>query len=574
MKKYMPFTYKTMIPYLLLVLLTDAIIGYIAYSMLVGSRTEMAETNIRTGMQQARSNISYQMDEIQRMSDTLFGSISFQRALQKRGKPLDIYLVMIDEIVPQIQSPLKLFGNNIRLMLYTFNDDLNIVSGDNLSEQIKRSDYYILPYQEIVDKEWYKQFKDSQRDNIWLQIDTDKKLGNISHIRRLVSYSDYKTIIGYVRITASLSDLLGNFDTFPVDEGITLRLLDSQSNALLYERGQKRTADEVASGAYLTLREDIPGTGFVIETLIPPGYLHKDAGRMQQRIILVCSVSFVVMAAIGLLVARLSGRKMSRIVRLVRAFQDGNFQKRINFSGNDEFVQIADAFNVMGKNIQELISRVYVQDIRRKQAELEALQSQINPHFLYNTLSTISSLANLGEAEKVTEMVQGLSRFYRLTLNQGHAYVEVAQELRQVETYLEIQKVKYADAFNVHVRVDEDILHAPILKVILQPFVENVFKHAWFDESISIVLVAARVGTDLELKVIDNGIGMRPETVRAIMEGKVDSAGYGVRNVDERIKLRYGPSYGVTIASIYGAGTTVRILLPLEQPALPEAAEG
>ncbi|WP_310550632.1 sensor histidine kinase [Paenibacillus glufosinatiresistens] len=573
MKRYMPFTYKTMIPYLLLVLLTDAVIGYIAYSMLVSSRTEMAETNIRTGMQQARSNIRYQMDEIQRMSDTLFGSISFQRALQKRGTPLDIYLIMTDEIVPQIQSPLKLFGNNIRLMLYTFNDNLNIVSGDNLNEPIKRSDYYILPYQEIENKAWYREVRESERDNIWLQVDTDRELGNISHIRRLVSYSDYKTVIGYVRITAALSDLLGNFDTFPVDQGITLRLLDAGTGDLLFERGRTRSAEEIEAGSYLTLREEITGNGLVIETLIPSSYLHKDAGRMQQRIIIVCSASFIVMAAIGLLVARLSGRKMSRIVRLVHSFQEGNFQKRIRFSGNDEFVQIAEAFNVMGQNIQELISRVYVQDIRRKQAELEALQSQINPHFLYNTLSTISSLANLGEAEKVTDMVQGLSRFYRLTLNQGHAHVEVEQELRQVETYLEIQKVKYADAFQVHVRVDEEILHVPIIKVILQPFVENVFKHAWFGESISIVLVGARIGSDLELKVIDNGIGMRRETVRAIMEGKADSAGYGVRNVDERIKLRYGPSYGVTIASVYGAGTTVRILLPLEQPEMPETPE-
>lgn len=576
MKRYMPFTYKMMIPYLVLVLLTDVVIGYISYTMLIRSRTEMAETNIRTGMRQASGNISYQMDELQRMSDTLFGSLSFQRALQTRGEPLDIYLVMIDEIVPQITDPLKLFGNNIRLMLYTFNEDLNIVSGDNLEQPIGRSDYYILPHQEIIGAEWYQSYKDSERDNIWLQIDTDQRLGNISHIRRLVSYSDYKTVIGYIRITASLGDLMGNFDTFPVNEGITLRLVDDHSGQLLYQRGEDGTGgglpdpgnppEQADPSRYLVLREAIQGTGFTIETLVPAAYLTKDAGTLQQLIFTVCAISFLVMASIGLLVARLSGRKMSRIVALVRAFQEGNFQKRIRFSGNDEFVHIAHAFNDMAKNIQDLIDSVYVQDIRRKQAELTALQSQINPHFLYNTLSTISSLANLGETRKVTEMVQGLSRFYRLSLNEGRAQIALGRELEQINTYLDIQNVKYQGRFKVYFKVDEELLEKQTIKLILQPFVENVFKHAWFGETIGIVIACGRSGNDIELKVIDNGIGMRPETVKRLAGGGGDSGGYGIHNVDERIKLAYGPDYGVTIASIYGAGTTVRLLLPDETP--------
>ena len=125
------------------------------------------------------------------------------------------------------------------------------------------------------------------------------------------------------------------------------------------------------------------------------------------------------MAFIGFIVARLSGKKIKRIVTLVQLFQEGNFHKRIGFSGNDEFVHIADSFNQMATSIQDLIKNVYVQGIQKKQAELDVLQAQINPHFLYNTLSTIGSLANLGEVQKVTQMVQGLSKFYRLTLNEG-----------------------------------------------------------------------------------------------------------------------------------------------------------
>ncbi|WP_435922477.1 sensor histidine kinase [Paenibacillus sp. DYY-L-2] len=568
MKKYIPFTYKMLVPYLLLVLITDVIIGYISYSMLVQSRTEMAETNIRTGMEQARDNIRYQMDEIQRMSDTLFSSLSFQRALQTKGDPYDIYLVMLDELVPQITAPLKLFGNDIRLMLFTLNSDLNLVSGDNLDEPIQGSDYYILPLDEIRDSEWYRQYKDSRQDNIWLQIDTDQRLDNISHIRRLVSYSDYKTVIGYVRITVSLDALFGNFAAFPVEEGITLRLIDNSSEGeTLYQRGNAEPG--AGEESYLSLSEAIPGTDFVIETLVPYSYLTKETSKLQKSIFAVCALSFVGMSAIGSVVARISGRRMSRIVRQVRSFQDGNFQKRISFSGNDEFVHIADAFNVMAGNIQELINSVYVQGLQRKQAELEALQAQINPHFLYNTLSTISSLANLGETKKVTEMVQGLSRFYRLTLNQGKVFTTLADEVRQVETYLDIQRVKYANGFKVYVDIENEISQVPVMKLILQPFVENVFKHAWFGESIAIRITGRRTSEGIELKVIDNGIGIRAETVRKLLSSPSQTGGYGVKNVDERIKLRYGDKYGISIGSIYGAGTTVRIVIPEE--GLPEA---
>ncbi|CAM4292452.1 sensor histidine kinase [Paenibacillus typhae] len=557
---YMPFTYKMMIPYLLLVLLTDVFIGYISYSMLTDSRTEMAETNIRTGMEQARNNIRYQMDEIQRMSDNLFSSQPFQRAIELKGTPFENYLTLIDDILPQLTAPLQLFGNKIRFMLYTPDNIHNVIPGDNLNEPIEDSDYYILPLEEITGEEWFQSLQNSKRDNIWLQIDTDQKLNNISHVRRLISFSDNTTMLGFIRITVPLEDLFGGFETFPVEEGITLRLVDKAAGTAIFQRG---TADyDAGHEKFLSLHEQIPGSDLVIETLVPQKYLTQDAGRLRMVILAACTLSFVVMTLIGFVVARISGRKMSRIVGLVRSFQEGNFQKRIRFSGNDEFVQIADSFNDMAANIQELINRVYVQEVSKKQAELEALQAQINPHFLYNTLSTIGSLANLGEIGKVTQMVEGLSHFYRLTLNQGNVYIELEKEMEQVQTYLEIQRVKYADTFTLYVDVDEDIMHLQVIKLVLQPFVENVFKHAWFGKSISIRLTGRRVGDNIELKVIDNGVGMRREEINSMLYGQSQSGGYGVKNVNERIKLRYGDEYGVTIASIYGAGTTVRLLLP------------
>jgi sensor histidine kinase YesM len=561
-KRYIPFTYKMMIPYLALVLLTDILIGYISYAMLIQSRTEIAESSVKTSMEQASNSIRYQMDEMQRMTETLFGSISFQRALQKEGTPLEMYLTMLDEIDPQLTAPLQFFGNNIRITLFTVNDKQQIVEDYGMVGKVIGKNYFVRPLQEIANQEWFNRINHSREKNIWMQAGEDANFSNLSHFRRLVSYSDYRTTIGYLQVTASLEEMLGVLNSFPVQEGITLRLINREAGNIMYQYGP--VEGEAGNNDFLMLQEDIADTGFYIQTLVPGAYLTKDAGVLRLNIILICTASFVVMALIGLIVARISGRKMSKIVVMLRSIQEGNFQKRIRINGNDEFVQIAGAFNEMARGMQSLIDSVYEQGKQKKQAELEALQAQINPHFLYNTLSTISSLANLGEIGKVTHMVQGLSRFYRLTLNEGNVNIPLQQELEQVSTYLDIQRVRYADAFKVYMEIEPEIQHVQIIKLIVQPFVENIFKHAWFGETIAIRITARKVDDRIELKIIDNGIGMKPEKVQELMSAPASSGGYGVKNVYERIRLRYGDRYGGEIASIYGAGTTVRLWLPAE----------
>lgn len=571
-KRYIPFTYKMMIPYLILVLLTDVLIGYISYTMLVESRTEMAETNIRSALEQTRSTIKYQMDEIERMSDTLFSSLSFQDALQKQGEPLEIMLKMRDEIIPQMKAPLLLFGNDLRLAVYPVNEQMLEVPGDDMDKPILRRDYYVLSSRKIEGQAWFRKLMADHKDDLWLQVESDQELGNLSHFRKLFTSSGQGANIGYVRITVRLADLLGNFATFATDEGIRLHFIDRVTGQILYRLG---TGDEGKRGetSNLVIRESIPGAGYAIETLVPRSYLNKDASRLQQAIFTVCLISFIGMAFIGFMVARFSGKKMRRILRLIRSFQDGHFEKRVTFPGNDEFVHILHSFNSMAASIQDLIKNVYVQGIQKKQAELDALQAQINPHFLYNTLSTIGSLANLGETEKVTEMVKGLAKFYRLTLNDGNVYLTLGKEIEQVETYLEIQRVKYAKKFVVYVDVEEEVREMPVIKLILQPFVENIFKHAWFEGIISIRITGRRVGEQVELGIIDNGVGMSRETLGQLRSGHTRTNGYGLKNVEERIKLRYGSEYGIHIASIYGAGTAVRIVLPVEQGELGEREE-
>ncbi|MCM3626827.1 histidine kinase [Paenibacillus glycanilyticus] len=566
-RKYLPFTYKMMIPYLVLVLITDIVIGYVSYGMLVKSRTEVAETGIRAALEQTRNNADYRMTEIQRISDQLFGNLAFQQALQRHGDRLDMYYTMIDDIYPQLDAPLDLYGSPIRLTLYAVNPDIGEAGKQSANETpITKSEFFVQSFASLKNRIWFQELQADRKDNnVWIQSDTDHKLDNVSHLRKLVSFSDYQTVIGYIRITVNFDGLLSNLTKYPEEQGLGLRVIDRSNNEVLYSRTP--FAASKSDAAYLNLREDLDETPFAIEIQVPHEYLNKDAKRLQLTLGLICAISFIVMGAIGFAVAALSGRRMKRIVSHVRSFQDGNLERRLMMSGNDEFVLIAHSFNNMASSIQNLIQDVYKQGIQRKQAELEALQAQINPHFLYNTLSTISSLNNLGKTREVTEMAKKLSRFYRLTLNNGQVLIPLHKELEQVQAYLDIQKVKYADSFKVYVDMEPEVSEVRIIKLLYQPFVENIFKHAWFGDTIAIRLTAKRVGNDLELKIIDTGIGMQQETINKVLRSTMQSNTYGFKNVEDRIKLRYGPEYGVQMASVYGGGTTVRLLLPIQTEA-------
>lgn len=567
---YIPFSYKMMLPYLLLVMLTDAIVGYFSYRTAVQSRTELVEANVGWTLQQIRDNVRYQMADLQAVSDSLFSSTPFQQYLQVTGDRSVVYETTVKKLVPLLETPLKMSAQNLRLIVYVTNPNIDEIYGD-LHGEIKDRSYYILSFSRLVNSDWYNEFTMSSKDNVWHRVDTDEEQGNISLLRKLISFNDYQTEIGYLRIAVPLRELFLSFATTKFSEGTIIRAMDKTGAKVLYQNETK--GDPRDPSQYLLVREEIAGTDIYLESMVPMTVLQQDAGRIRNISLLVCGVSFVVMAAIGFVVARYSGRKMMRIVTFVRTLHNSNFTRRIAFTGNDEFAQISAAFNQMAHNIDELIREVYVQRIEKKEAELEALQAQINPHFLYNTLSSINSLANIGETEKLCAMVTGLAKFYRLTLNDGNIVITLANEINQVKAYLDIQAIKYANRFTVGYTIEPGIERSSTIKLILQPFVENVLEHAWFEERIHIRLVAYREGETVVLKVIDDGIGMMPDKLRRINERAESTEGYGIRNVHDRIRLQYGDGYGVDMFSRPGIGTTVRITLPYDGPAINDGGE-
>ncbi len=238
----------------------------------------------------------------------------------------------------------------------------------------------------------------------------------------------------------------------------------------------------------------------------------------------------------------------------------------------DEIAELGLSFNIMIGKIRELLAAKMKEQESLKKAELRALQAQINPHFLYNTLDTIIWMAETQQTEQVVQLVSALSSFFRISLSKGRDWITIGEEIERTRSYLTIQKMRYRDILDFRIEVDDAVANNTILKLILQPLVENALYHGIKNKrSGGEIIVRARQHGDgqIVLEVEDNGIGFTPERlehVRAQIDDDSDEirleSGFGIDNVNKRVKLLYGRQYGLSIESAHQVGTRVTLVIP------------
>lgn len=272
----------------------------------------------------------------------------------------------------------------------------------------------------------------------------------------------------------------------------------------------------------------------------------------------------------GLLITLLSGRLLSPLMELVRAMRtmrEGNFDIRIRSRTHDELGFLGESFNSMASSVQDMIQKVYVSQISEREAELKALQAQLNPHFLYNTLNGLYWKLYLQNDLDSANLVFSLSKLLKYSLERIKKRTTLREELEQVENYLRIQAAFLENSFDARIHADEDVYDCEIQRLLLQPLVENAFVHAFKDRTSSKVLEirAYRIDDFLKIEIEDNGCGMSKEQVEGIcapdFTGERDSL--GVQSVLRRINLVYGPPYRLEMTSSADQGTTVHLYLPL-----------
>ena len=348
------------------------------------------------------------------------------------------------------------------------------------------------------------------------------------------------------------------------------RIDENMAEGNLYEENMEIRENDVQIVTTLVRDEISQYTYYEIQGIQKSKDDYQKFYTWMLRFCLIALVGVVVAVGIMSYLIPLSiTRPFKELSQVTDEIAKGNLSVRANVNTGVEATALSNSMNTMIDKINELLEQVTTEQIRLRKAEFELLQAQINPHFLYNTLDAIIWLAEAGEQKRVVGMVRNLSDFFRTSLNQGKDINSIKEEMLHVKSYLEIQHVRYQDILSYDIEVPEALYIYSIPKITIQPLVENALYHGIKNKrGMGHISIRGEAGEkDFTITVTDDGIGIDETRLRQVQSGiqnKVLTGKdfYGLYNVCERIRLNFGEEYGIFIESVYGEGTSVRVILP------------
>lgn len=430
---------------------------------------------------------------------------------------------------------------------------------------------YLAPIEELKKADWYESIADS-RNNNWIA-GTDEK--TIVLVRKMQSLEEngingyFYEKINYDNVFEDLSENISdNYGICVSDrQGQNIYSYDTftdknkEYNLSLPEITKKYTDK---NKDYFIIKKTIPETGWNV-WLYKPEKLMGTSIRQINIITfggtLVCLVAtFMCIRFTAIFVTTRIGKLQKAVARVEKE----DFSYALNTTSQDEIGELITSFSKMERKLNYLINEVYKSRIKEKEYEMKALQAQINPHFLYNTLSLINWKAIEAGKRDISKITLALSAFYRTSLNKGNNITHISGEIENMRSYLSIQLMLHDDGFDVTEDIDDSVLRYTCPNLILQPLIENAIDHGIDvmpeDRRGVISVICKDMDTYIQFVIKDNGIGMTKEqTVKILTK---DSKGYGVRNVNERLKLCYGEEYPMIIKSKENTGTEVIITIP------------
>ena len=550
--------YKLAIFYSLFCFLPVMLLFWLSFLQMRSIIDDKGKMNLQSYLQQSVSSMDRTLDGYNSLSDY----IAFDRTLAEAfsmeyGTPYEQYEQLTQKVDPILRTASYFHGGMQQITIYTDNG-------------MVKHDTTVAPVSEIEETDWYQKTLEHPGLN-WFANYQEETLFSA----RKLAFSGAREGVNILYMDVDYQKLFTPYAETLISE-CGLYITD-QDGKLVFEEsrfsGKNQNYDltysefleqrDRGSTDYIILCEQSNTTGWTVWLYQPVGLAGeamRPIGVMAGVTILICIFAAVLAYFIT------SGMVSSRIERLthfMQEVQEGSMDMQMESDDRDEIGMLYRGFGSMMKRIRTLINEVYLSKITQKEAELKALQAQINPHFLYNTLSLINWKALAAGEEDISRMTLALSTFYRTALNRGRNVLQVETELSNTRAYLEIQSMLHDGDFDYEIEAQTEILQCESLNLILQPLVENAIHHGIEEKTDGRGKISVRGWKEdncVWFMVEDNGVGMEQEVADKILT--MESKGYGVRNVDERIRLCYGEKYAMKVESVVGKGTKMTIHFP------------
>lgn len=329
---------------------------------------------------------------------------------------------------------------------------------------------------------------------------------------------------------------------------------------------QPITQKQTVNSQYYII-DKLHDNGIYFALNIPLQILNRPANNIKNIILYMSLTGVMFILIVIYIIITWQLKPFNNMLLKINKVRKGNFNVQIETKRKDEFGTLAESFNKMIDDIKELLTKVKNDQKKIRKSELKALQSQINPHFLYNTLDSIYWKTKTGEYKEVGDMTVALSQFFRISLNKGKEVISLKKEIEHVKNYLLIQKCLYPEKIDFIIDINDDLYNYQCIKLIIQPLVENSIVHGLKDieEGGKIIICGRKENQRIIIEVCDNGKGFDVEKMESILKKGKSSNGYGLYNVNKRIKLNYGSDYGLSFGYQEDKGACVKINIPAEE---------
>ena len=553
--------YKLAIFYSLFCFLPVMLLFLLSFLQMRSIIDDKEKLNLQSYLQQSVSSMDRTLDGYNSLSDY----IAFDRTLAEAfsmeyGTPYEQYEQLTQKVDPILRSSSYFHGGMQRITIYTDNG-------------MVKHDTTVAPVSEIEETDWYQKTLEHPGLN-WFVNYPEKTLFSA----RKLAFSGAREGVNILYMDVDYQKLFTPYAETLISE-CGLYITDQEGKLVFEESrfsGKNQNYDltysefleqrDRGSADYTILCEQSNTTGWTVWLYQPVGLAGESMrpiGVMAGVTILICI--FAAVLAYFITSGMVSGR-IERLTCLMQEVQEGSMDMQVGSDDRDEIGMLYRGFGSMMKRIRTLINEVYLGKITQKEAELKTLQAQINPHFLYNTLSLINWKALAAGEEDISRMTLAMSTFYRTALNRGRNVLQVEAELSNTRAYLEIQSMLHDGDFDYEIEVQPEILQCESLNLILQPLVENAIHHGIEEKTDGRGKISVRGWKEdncVWFMVEDNGVGMEQKVADKILT--MESKGYGVRNVDERIRLCYGEKYAMKVESVVGKGTKMTIHFPAKQ---------